>query len=75
MLQHRKIEIYLKSFSDTILTKLDNNPKEAFEYLIQHFQKIISNKLNNFDEGAIRFMLIKHLIACNVFPNHIKEEA
>ncbi len=75
MLQHRKIEIYLKNFSDTILTKLDNNPKEAFEYLIQHFQKIISNKLNNFDEGAIRIMLIRHLIACNVFPNHIKEEA
>jgi hypothetical protein len=67
--QIRKIGNYLKDSSDKILTKSQNDPKEALEQLCNFFKDILEQENKMFDERAIKFYLLHQLIKCNVFPN------
>lgn len=70
-LKHKKMELYLRTFSDYILTNCKNNPQDAFNQLTDFFSKKLSEKNIEYDDGAVRYTLIKHLIACNVFPQKV----
>ncbi|SDU42096.1 SMEK domain-containing protein [Desulfobacula phenolica] len=67
--QIAKKSLYLKTYSDNILTKCNNNPKMAIDKLIQELSNAVGQKGIEYDETAIRFFLIDELTRCNVFPN------
>ncbi|SEO13039.1 SMEK domain-containing protein [Acinetobacter sp. yr461] len=66
--KQRKMEIFLRTISNQILIDSNNNPQLAFNNLTDFFIEKLTKKNVEYDDGAIRFSLIKQLIACNVFP-------
>lgn len=64
-----KKSLYLKTYSDKVLTESDGNPKVALDKLTQEFARIVGQKGIEYDETAITFFLVDELIRCNVFPN------
>ena len=64
-----KKSLYLKIYSDKVLTESDGNPKVALDTLTQEFARIVGQKGIEYDETAITFFLVDELIRCNVFPN------
>ncbi|NOQ77583.1 MAG: SMEK domain-containing protein [Methylococcaceae bacterium] len=64
-----KKSLYLKTFSDNVLTKCNGDPKVALDKLTQEFANILERKGIEYDETAITFFLVDELIRCNVFPN------
>jgi len=67
--QVTKKSLYLKIYSDKILTECEGNPKLALDKLTQKFAEIIGQKEIEYDATAITFFLVDELIRCNVFPN------
>jgi len=67
--QVTKKSLYLKMYSDKILTECEGNPKLALDTLTQKFAELIGQKNIEYDETAITFFLVDELIRCNVFPN------
>jgi hypothetical protein len=65
----RRLGIYLKTYSDQVLTDCDGDPKEALKQLVHDLEDLMKNKLKDYDVTAIRFFLIDELLRCNVFPN------
>jgi len=65
----RRLGIYLKTYSDQILTDCDGDPKAALNQLVQDLENLMKNKIKDYDVTAIRFFLIDELLRCNVFPN------
>lgn len=64
-----KKSLYLKTYSDKVLTECDGNPRVALDKLTQEFARIVGQKGIDYDETAITFFLVDELIRCNVFPN------
>ncbi|MDA8962623.1 SMEK domain-containing protein [Pseudomonadales bacterium] len=65
----RRLGIYVKTYSDQVLTDCDGDPKEALKKLVQDLEDLLKNKIKDYDVTAIRFFLIDELLRCNVFPN------
>ncbi|RFC33054.1 MAG: hypothetical protein DID91_2727703201 [Candidatus Nitrotoga sp. MKT] len=65
----RRLGIYLKTYSDQVLTDCDGDPKAALKQLVQELENLMKNKIKDYDVTAIRFFLIDELLRCNVFPN------
>lgn len=65
----RRLGIYLKNYSDQVLTDCAGDPKEALKKLVQELESLLRNRINYYDVTAIRFFLIDELLRCNVFPN------
>lgn len=65
----RKIALYLKSESDKILNKNNNDPRKALDELVDYFERKVTSNGRSCDKVAIQFYLLNELIACNVFPN------
>jgi len=65
----RRVAQHLRTFSDTILTECDGNPKVALDKLINHFVGLLQKNGFEADTGATQFYILKQLISCNVFPN------
>ncbi|MBN9085169.1 MAG: hypothetical protein BGP06_19700 [Rhizobiales bacterium 65-9] len=70
-----KLEIYLTNWSDRVLQRCGNDPKAALEAMVSETIEKMGDGDAGFDEGAVRFYLIHQLIACNVFPNTVVENA
>lgn len=67
--QANKKSVYLKIYSDKILTKCNGDPQAALERLTRKFGTVIGKKGIDYDETAITFFLVEELTRCNVFPN------
>jgi len=65
----RRLGMYLKSYSDQILTDCNGDPKEALKQLTINLEDVIQSKVKDYDVTAIRFFLVDELLRCNVFPN------
>ena len=65
----KKIQVYLKGFSNRYLTEKNGNPQEAIQAMALFFNDKLSKANFDFDEIAAEFYLIDELIKCNVFPN------
>jgi hypothetical protein len=65
----RRLALHLNKISDDILTECNGDAKKALEVIVEKYKKMLSENGIEYDEGAIRFFLIKQLIECNVFPN------
>ena len=65
----RKIGLYLKRYSDHVLSDCQGNPKLALEIMTSEFATKLAKQGVEYDESAVSFYLIDHLIRCNVFPN------
>lgn len=65
----RRLGIFLKTYSDQVLTDCDGDPKVALRQLVQDLEYLMKNKVKDYDVTAIRFFLIDELLRCNVFPN------
>jgi len=70
-----KLQIYLRSWSDHILTECAGDPLIALELLVRRVLTKMEVSGLTFDECAVRFYLVDQLIACNVFPNKRPEHA
>ncbi len=68
--QVAKMALYLKTYSDKVLTESDGNPKVALDKITQEFARIVGQKGIEYDETAITFFLVNELIRCNVFPKN-----
>ncbi len=68
----RKKSMYLKTYSDKVLTECNGDPKLALAKLTHEFSKEITLDGIEYDETAITFFLVNELIKCNVFPNKSK---
>lgn len=64
-----KKSLYLKTYSDKVLTECEGNPQAALDRLTQEFAIVVGQKGIEYDETAITFFLVDELIRCNVFPN------
>lgn len=64
----RRAASYLKKYSDGVLTKCGDNPKEALNQIIADFDALLGNNGYTFDEGAGQFYVIEQLVKCNIFP-------
>ena len=71
----KKLQIYLTNWSDRVLQQCGNNPEVALESLVSQTMEKMGDSDIGFDESAVRFYLIQQLIACNVFPNTVDEDA
>lgn len=65
----RKLQVYLMSWSDRVLTEHRSDPAAALDALTQRVLRMMGSSEVAFDDCAIRYYLIDQLIACNVFPN------
>ncbi|NWF37983.1 SMEK domain-containing protein [Mariprofundus sp. NF] len=65
----RRAAQHLKSFSDSVLTECNADPKVAINKIVEYFTNALQSKGCGFDTGAVEFYIIKQLIMCNVFPN------
>lgn len=65
----RRLGIYVKSYSDQVLTDCHGDPQIALKQLVQDLENLLKNKVRDYDVTAIRFFLIDELLRCNVFPN------
>lgn len=65
----RRLGIYLKTYSDQVLTDCNGDPKAALSKLVQNLENLMKNKIKDYDVTAIRFFLVDELLRCNVFPN------
>lgn len=65
----KKIQLYLKRFSNRFLAEKEGNPEVAIYALVAFFSSKLSEANFDFDEIAAEFYLIDELIKCNVFPN------
>lgn len=63
------IRDFLRSTSDSFLSKADNNPRKALDELTSFLEEKISVSGKKYDQQAIRFFLLDELIKCNIFPN------
>lgn len=63
-----RIERYLKSYSDRVLTEHKDDPVAALHSLQDEFTSLICGRGINADVGAVRFYLVAQLTRCNVFP-------
>ncbi len=63
--------VELRRLSKDALQKNDNDPLKALDFLTDKFYLEFSksNHEIEFSKPAIRYFLIKELVACNVFPN------
>lgn len=64
-----RMSLYLKTYSDNILTECDNSPRLALEKMVKNFANLLNQQGIDYDENAIRFFLVQQINACNVFPN------
>ena len=71
----RRLNIYLRNFSDKVLTDCSGNAPLALSKLVEHFAHKISGLGIEHNETAILFFLIDQLIKCNVFPNREMADA
>jgi len=67
--QFDKIALFLKSFSNRVLTECGGDPTTALERLTDHFAQVVGRKGVDYDRTAVEFYLVDQLIRCNVFPN------
>jgi hypothetical protein len=65
----RRLGIYLKTYSDQVLTNCDGEPRKALNQLVQDLESLMKNNIKDYDVTAIRYFLIDELLRCNVFPN------
>ncbi len=65
----RRLGLYVKAYSDEVLTDCNGDPKAALKQLVKDMENILRNKIKDYDVTAIRFFLIDELLRCNVFPN------
>lgn len=65
----RRVAQHLRFYSDKVLTECDGDPKKALTKLIDYFIRLLNENDFEADTGAAKFYILKHLIACNVFPN------
>lgn len=66
-------KIYLQDLSVQFLKKCENDPIDALTLLVDFFADQISQKMAEYDRGAIKFYLVHQIIQCNVFPNERSE--
>jgi hypothetical protein len=67
----RRLGLYLKQTSDSVLTECDGDVVLALSALVKQYSVPLSQSGAEYDESAIRFFLVDQLIKCNVFPNKI----
>lgn len=60
---------FLRSKSDDLLNKANNDPRKALTDLTDYLCEHISAAGVQHDEMAVRFFVLDELIRCNVFPN------
>jgi len=65
----RRAANYLKKYSDTMLTKLEGDPKKALDQIIADLSSSLGDNGYFFDKGAAEFYVIEQLVKCNIFPN------
>lgn len=65
----RKLQVYLMRWSDRVLNECGGDPQVALDELTKKVLQMMGASDVAYDDGAVRFYLIKQLIACNVFPN------
>lgn len=65
----RKLQVYLMRWSDRILGECGGDPQVALDELTKKVLQMMGASDVAFDDGAVRYYLIRQLIACNVFPN------
>ena len=65
---------YLRSKSEEVLAKNNDNPILSLRDLVNFFESELnkSNEIDEYDTPAVEFFLFKELIGCNVFPNPLK---
>ncbi|MDO8571706.1 MAG: SMEK domain-containing protein [bacterium] len=63
------LRTFLRSKSNDLLTKADNNPGKALADLTSYLEEKISASGTIHDQLAIRYFVLDELIRCNVFPN------
>lgn len=66
--KHSKVSSYLKDRSTILLIKNNYDAMTAFEILMGEVIKLFHEFNISYDEMAIKFILIKNLTECNVFP-------
>ncbi|MYF46009.1 MAG: hypothetical protein F4223_06145 [Rhodobacteraceae bacterium] len=67
----KRLGLYLKTYSDKILSESNGDAKIALDKLVDNFSDVLSNNGKNYDKIAIRFFIVNQLIKCNVFPNRV----
>jgi hypothetical protein len=65
----RRLALYLRNNSDSILNVCNGDAKKALKLLIEKYEIVLSSNGIDYDESAIRFFLVEQLTRCNVFPN------
>lgn len=65
----KKLQLYLMTWSDRVLTDCGGDPKTALDLLTHIVLGMMGTSRAEFDDGAVRYYLIHQLIMCNVFPN------
>lgn len=63
------LRTFLRSKSNDLLTKADNNPGKALADLTNYLEEKIGASGVTHDQLAIRYFVLDELIRCNVFPN------
>ncbi|EKO3629235.1 SMEK domain-containing protein [Vibrio metschnikovii] len=67
-LMHSKVSTYLKIKSRKILKENNMDANQSLDVLQDEIIKNLNLGSYSYDEMAVRFFLLKHLTACNVFP-------
>ena len=65
----RKLQVYLMRWSDRVRTDCRGDPVLALDTLTEKVLHMMGHSDTEYDDGAVRYYLIRQLIACNVFPN------
>lgn len=68
-LRAKKISLFLKQKSDSILNDCGGNPRKALDQITYFFEEKLQNTGDSYDSAAISFYLLDEIIKCNVFPN------
>jgi len=63
-----KMGLYLKGYSDSVLTLNNGDPRAALQAMVDKFVLDLTQLDIEYDRGAIEFFLIEELTRCNVFP-------
>lgn len=64
-----KTAAYLKRFSDSVLDDCNGDPVKALNKMTIYYASKLEQKGIDYDDSAIQYYLIDHMIRCNVFPN------
>lgn len=64
-----KLQVYLMRWSDRVLNACGGDPVRGLDTLTDKVLQMMGQSDAEYDDGAVRYYLIKQLIACNVFPN------